>query len=330
MSYIQTVLGPIEPDKLGFTLPHEHIICDYLLCRSRANRKKPQWGTYMWFDNAEVMTEELKIYREDGGGAIVDVTCYGWGRDPVALRQISKESQVHIVACTGFYVENCMPDWVKYKTVDQLAGWIEREILTGCNARQSEEVTDIKAGIIKTSVSRSTYSHLELKGLKAVAEAHMRTGMPITSHNSGSIRYEIEGGNIGTELLEFFEEEGIDLESVIIGHTDENPDIRNLVSLAKKGAWIQFDTIGKENYILDETRADLVLAFKNRGLLDQLLLSQDRNRKPMLRQYGGPGYSDIINRFNPMLKRIGLSREEITKITHDNPAKALRRRAYAP
>ena len=326
MTYVQTVLGPIDPDKLGFTLPHEHIICDSLLCRSRANMKKPQWGTYMWFDDPEVMTKELKLYREDGGGAIVDVTCHGWGRDPIALRKISVESQVHIVACTGFYVENCMPDWVKYMTVDRLASWIEKQILTGCNARQSDEITDVKAGIIKTSVSRSTYSHLELKGLKAVAKAHLRTGIPITTHNSGSIRYEIEGGNIGTELLEFMEDEGVNPESIIIGHTDENPDIRNLVSLARKGVWIQFDTIGKQNYILDETRAALVLAFKNRGLLNQLLLSQDRNRKPMLRKYGGPGYSDVINRFKPMLERFGLTHEEIIRVTHVNPAKALRKR----
>ena len=325
MTYVQTVLGQIDPDKLGFTLPHEHIICDYLLCRSRV-RKKPQWGTYMWFDDPEVMTEELKYYREDGGGAVVDVTCHGWGRDPVTLRQISEASYVHIVACTGFYIENCMPDWVKYKTVDQLASWIEREIVTGCNARKSQEVTGVKAGIIKTSVSRPTYSHLELKGLKAVAKAHLRTGIPISTHNSGSIRYEIEGGNIGTELLEFLVDEGVNPESVIIGHTDENPDIRNLVSLARKGAWIQFDTIGKENYILDETRANLVLAFRNRGLLDQLLLSQDRNRKPMLRKYGGPGYSDIISRFNPILEKVGLTLKEIKKITHNNPGKALRKR----
>jgi phosphotriesterase-related protein len=327
MTYVQTVLGPIDPEELGFTLPHEHIICDSTLCRfHRYNGKRPPWGSYMWFDDIKVMTEELKKFKEDGGGAIVDVTCHGWGRDPIALKKISKESGVHIIACTGFYVENCMPNWVQHKTIDQLVKWIVREISIGCNAREKSEVTDIRAGIIKTSVSRPSFSRLELKGLRAVAKAHLKTGMPITSHNSGSIRYELEGGNIGKEMLTILEAEGVDPEAVIVGHTDENPDIRNFISLAKRGAWIQFDTIGKQHYMLDETRADLASALKEKGLLGHLLISQDRNRKPMLRKYGGPGYSDVLNRFIPILHDKGLTNEDVKKLTYDNPMKALRKR----
>jgi phosphotriesterase-related protein len=327
MTYIQTVLGRIKPEELGLTLPHEHVICDSTLCRSfRERDEKPPWGTYMWFDDVETMQVELRKFREDGGHAIVDVTCHGWGRDPTGLKHLSEMSGIHLIACTGFYVEDCMPSWVETRTVDELAKWIIREIEVGCNARMSSEVTPIKAGVIKTSVSRPNFSHNELKGIKAVAKANLQTGMPITSHNSGSIRYELEGGNIGLEMLGILEEEGIDPEAVIVGHTDENVDIRNLIVLAKRGAWIQFDTIGKEHYILDETRADLAVALKERGFLDHLLLSQDRNRKPMLRKYGGPGYSDIINRFVPLLLEKGLTSEDIFQVTVRNPSKALRKR----
>lgn len=327
MTFVQTVLGQIAPEKLGLTLPHEHIICDSTLCRFRgASGKRPHWGSYMWFDEVDVMTEELNMFRMDGGGAVVDVTCHGWGRDPLALRKISKESGVHIIACTGFYVENCMPSWMRQRTIDQLVKWIVREITVGCNARQDSLVKDVRAGIIKTSVSRPLFSHFELKGLKAVAKAHIKTGMPITSHNSGSIRFELEGGNIGKEMLVILEGEGVDPEAVIVGHMDENPDIRNLVSIAKMGAWIQFDTIGKQHYMLDETRADLATALKERGLLGHLLISQDRNRKPMLRRYGGPGYSDVLNRFIPILRDKDWSSEDVQKLTCDNPARALRKR----
>jgi len=327
VTYIQTVLGRIEPEELGFTLSHEHVICDSTLCRFFLERdEKPPWGTYMWLDDVEVMQDELSKFRDDGGHAIVDVTCHGWGRDPTALKYLSEKSGIHMIACTGFYVEDCMPSWVKIRTVEELADWIIREIEVGCNARMSSEVTPIKAGVIKTSVSRPCFSHNELKGLKAVAKAHLQTGMPITSHNSGSIRYELEGGNIGLEMLGLLEGEGVDPGAVIVGHTDENVDIRNLVLLAKYGAWIQFDTIGKEHYILDETRADLVVALKERGLLDHLLLSQDRNRKPMLWKYGGPGYSDIINRFVPLLLEKGLTHEDIIQLTVRNPLQAFRKR----
>ena len=170
------------------------------------------------------------------------------------------------------------------------------------------------------------YCAPESTGLKAVAKAHIKTGVPITSHNSGSIRFELEGGNIGKEMLAILEGEGVDPEAVIVGHMDENPDIRNLVSIAKKGAWIQFDTIGKQHYILDETRADLATALKKKGLLGHLLISQDRNRKPMLRRYDGPGYSDVLKRFIPILRDKGWNNKDIQKLTCDNPVKALRKR----
>jgi len=325
MTFINTVLGPISPENLGVTLTHEHIICDSSLCQSHTNNKRNlQWGSYMWLDETDVMIDELNKFKADGGNSIVEVTCHGWGRDPIALKEISRKSGVNIIACTGFYVENCMLSWVSHKTIDQLADWIEREITIGCNAMMSNKVTNVCAGIIKTSVSRPTFNHNELKGLKAVVKAHLKTGAPITSHNSGSVRFELEGGNIGRELLYIVESEGVDPEAIIIGHTDENVDIRNLTMLAKRGSWIQFDTIGKQHYLLDETRADLVVELKSRGYLNQLLLSQDRNRKPMLQKYGGPGYSDIIKRFIPLLINKGIKNKDIETLLIKNPAKALR------
>jgi phosphotriesterase-related protein len=278
----------------------------------------------MWFDDPEVMTCELLDFKGNGGGSIVEVTCHGWGRDPEALRDISEGSKVNIIATTGLYVEDCMPKWVSERSIEQLTDWIVREIQIGCNARLSDRVTDVRAGLIKTSVSRPHFSHEELRGLRAVARAQIETGAPIMSHNSGSIRFDLEGGNIGMELLDLLGEEGVDPEAVIIGHTDENPDIENLVSLLDRGAWIQFDTIGKENYILDEERAGLVSDLKELGLLGRLLLSQDRNRKPNLIKYGGPGYSDLINRFIPLMKVNGITDDEIRTLTVDNPSEALR------
>jgi phosphotriesterase-related protein len=280
----------------------------------------------MCFDEPEIMREELKLFKESGGGAIVDVTCHGWGRAPEMLKNLSFETGVHIVACTGFYIEDFMPDWIPEKTVEELADWVVREIEIGCNRRLSNEFTDVKAGVIKTSVSRPYFHRYELKGLEAVALAHLRTGVPITSHNSGSIRFELNGGNIGLELLDYLESMGVDLESVIVGHCDENADLRNLITLTRRGAYIQFDTIGKQQYLLDETRADLVVKLIDGGAIERILLSQDRNRKPMLKTYGGPGYSDIIDRFIPMLIERGVTKSQIHQLFVKNPAMAFRRR----
>jgi len=286
------------------------------------NKNLP-WGTYMWFDDMDEMTEELRGYRKSGGSAIVEVTCQGWGRDPEGLRDISLRTGVTIIVSTGLYVDDCQPGWVESVTTDQLASWFCREITTGCNARESDRVTAVKAGIIKVSCSRPSFEGNELKCLKAAALAQRRTGTAITSHNSASVRFEIRYGNVGTQMLEVLEDEGVAPNRVIIGHTDENADIRNLEALARKGAYVQFDTIGKQHYLLDTTRAELVRAVKEHGFLDHLLLGQDRNRKPELKKYGGPGYTDVLDRFTAMLLDRGLTREDIEKILVHNPARAL-------
>jgi predicted metal-dependent phosphotriesterase family hydrolase len=324
MSIVQTVLGPINSELLGTTLTHEHIICDACLCKSNRDRKEElPWGSYMWFDEIPTMIDEISRFRANGGNSIVEVTCHGWGRDPLALKEISEKTGVHIVASTGFYVEDCMPPWVSKMSVDQLSDWVQKEILVGCTTKTDDKVTDIRAGIIKTSLSRPQFCGDELKCVKAVAKAHLKTGAPITSHSSGSIRFEIEGGNAGTQLLSLLEEEGVQPDALIVGHADENPNIDNLVMLAKRGAWIQFDTIGKQQYIPDEARADLVIELKDKGMLDHLLLSQDRNRKPELYRYGGPGYLDLMNRFVPILRNKGITDNDIRLILVDNPRKAL-------
>lgn len=75
MAHIQTVLGPVKQENLGLTLPHEHIICDASLCRSRREQAEifPR-GSYMWFDEPETMVEELRDFRKNGGGCVVEVT----------------------------------------------------------------------------------------------------------------------------------------------------------------------------------------------------------------------------------------------------------------
>ena len=77
---------------------------------------------------------------------------------------------------------------------------------------------------------------MEERCARAVARAHLRTGLPITTQTSGNIRFEIRGGNIGFRHLDLFESEGVDPGRVIVGHTDENADLRALVALCQRGA----------------------------------------------------------------------------------------------
>ena len=79
MAHVQTVLGPIEPDALGFTLPHEHTQIALWHIQSR-------WDYWQLTRDEPVILDELARFRDVGGSGLVDLTLPGVGRDPVWLR----------------------------------------------------------------------------------------------------------------------------------------------------------------------------------------------------------------------------------------------------
>ncbi len=314
---IQTVLGPISPDALGVTYTHEHLWCNQALCRSGGRWRRPDPRSLMILDEPELILEELIEVYGLGGRAIVEVTVAGWGRDVTRLRDLSTRSRLHIVATSGYYVEACHPPWAREATVEDLAEALVREATDGADG------TDIKTGVLKSGISRPVLEGAEERCARAVARAHLRTGLPITTHTSGNIRFEIAGGNIGAQLLDLFEAEGVDPSSVIVGHADENADIRALEQFCRRGAFVQFDVIGKQHWMLDTTRAALAASLFERGLGSHLLLSNDRARKTELRRYGGPGYRYVLESFVPLLQQAGLNESAVRAMLVDNPARAL-------
>jgi predicted metal-dependent phosphotriesterase family hydrolase len=317
---IQTVLGPVSPAEFGACLPHEHVWCDQRLApRPELFGVTRSTGTYMRLDNIEQMTGELAAYRDAGGASIVEVTCDGWGRDLEVLARLSSATGVHIVATAGFYIEPCMPTFVAEWTVERLADHLTREIEEGVGD------TGRRCGVLKSAIHRARPEELELKGLRAVAIAQRRTGVPITSHTTGARRQEVPGGTVGVRQLEILKAEGVAPSRFIVGHVDERPDIDILSALADEGCFIQFDVIGKEHWLLDATRAELVQALLGRGYVKHLLLSHDCNRDHEMRYGGGGGYCHIFETFLPRLWDLGVSEEEIQTMMVDNPARAFAR-----
>ena len=318
MAVIQTVLGPIKPDDLGVCLPHEHIWCDQNLgprLSLMGTLRDP--AKFMRLNNFEFMVDELKAYKAAGGGAIVEVTCDGWGRDLDILAKLSSASEVHIVATSGFYIEPHIPYFLDSMSVEELADHISAEI-----EDQASE-TGLRCGLFKSAIHRARVEDIELKILQAVAIAQKRTGAAITTHTTGSRRMEVPGGVAGVEQLRILKELGVSPTRFIVGHVDERPDIDVLSSLAAEGCYIQFDVIGKEHYLLDTTRAELVHSMIQRGHLSNLMISQDRNRDHEMRYSGNSGYCHIFETFLPKLRNLGVTAEQITTIMTENPARAL-------
>jgi phosphotriesterase-related protein len=297
---VQTVRGPVAADALGVTLPHEHLFIDLL---------REYRGTGLLSDEA-LAIEELARFRDAGGGTLVDCTSEGLGRSPEALRRVAEATGVHIVMGSGYYRRPYLDEVsIDGRSVDALADTIVRDLTEGVGA------TGIRAGIIGEIGCDRSISAVEERVFRAAARAHRRTGVTITTH---AARWPV-----GEAQLDLLAEEGVDPERVIIGHCDMVPDPAYHLRLARRGAWVQFDTIQGTHERDTRDRIDWIRRLLDAGMGDRLLLSHDVCLTTDLAAYGGPGYAYLLTGFRPRLLAAGLSGAEIDRLTIDGPRQVL-------
>lgn len=301
MAAVTTVLGPIPPAELGRTLMHEHLLCDFYRVTGDLDQL---------LNDEHLACDELLSLVEAGGAALVECTTPDFGRDPQGLRRISERTGVHIVMGTGWYRQPYYPPEIDSSSTDALAAVMIAELSEGVAG------SGIRAGIIgEIGIDRNHASAQEERVLRAAARAQRATGAPLTTHAS---MYPV-----GIQQLEILREEGVDPARVIIGHCDTFLDLDYHLAILDSGAWVQFDTIGRDHMNPDERRATALLELLRRGRVEQLLLSSDRCFRSDLRAFGGVGYGHVFGSFCERLRSLGVDESEIETMTVDNPARVL-------
>ena len=307
--HAETVLGPIDPADLGWTLPHEHTA---IALWHIANR----WDYWELRRDEPVIVEELAAFRAAGGGTVVDLTLDGVGRDPGWLAGIARATGLHLVMGSGWYRGAHYPaeTLIDRRSVDSLADEIVRDATEGVGD------TGIRSGIIgEIGTDKPWLSAQEERVHRAAARAARRSGLAITTHAVQS--------TVGLDQLAIFEAEGADLSRVVIGHADSNPSLDYHLAIVGRGATVEFDFLGMtftplerhgEGRIVDSLRELLA-----RGHVERILISQDVCHDSQLRRYGGNGYTYLADTFLPRLRAAGVSESEIRTITVDNPRRLL-------
>ena len=197
MSNVETVLGPIPVSEIGFCLMHEHIVVSNWSMRQKFTE---------WFDADKEIPKAiaaLKAAKEIGVTTIVDLTPINLGRDVDIIRRVSEESEVNVIVATGFYWNE--EPWMAGWTAEQLAEYLIGDIEVGINGSTA------KAGIIKCATDHPGVTPMNRKLLETAAIAHKNTGIPISTHTSVANESGLEQQNV-------FEETGVDLSRVVIGH----------------------------------------------------------------------------------------------------------------
>ncbi len=156
------------------------------------------------------------------------------------------------------------------------------------------------------------------KVLRASARAHRQTGVPIGTHTFVANR-------TGLDQVRVFQEEGVDLGRVIIGHSDDSDDIDYLEEILQSGAYLGMDRIGLTRPRSHAERADMIAALIERGHVERICLSHDSGvmegfdeavkaeRSPDWR------YTFIPREFSGLLRERGVSDEAIEQMTVGNP-----------
>jgi phosphotriesterase-related protein len=295
-----SVRGPVAAAELGVTLPHEHLFIDLL---------REYRGAGLLRDEA-LAARELAAFAAAGGRTLVDCTTPDLGRDPAALRRVAEATGVQVVMGSGHYRRPYLDvDRIDRLSVDALADEIVRDLTEGVAE------TGIRAGIIgEIGCDRSIGAHEE-RAFRAAARAHRRTGVTITTH---AARWPV-----GLAQLDLLAEEGVDPGRVIIGHCDMVPDPGYQLQIARRGAFVQLDTIQGESVWDIERRVALVRELLDAGFEERILLSQDICLSTDLAAAGGPGYAYLLTGFRPQLAAAGIDARIIDRLLFDNPRRAL-------
>jgi predicted metal-dependent phosphotriesterase family hydrolase len=306
---IMTVTGPIPAEQAGPTLPHEHILVDFV----GADQVGPH--RYDSDEVRKVALPHLVKLREAGGRTLFECTPAYLGRDPGLLRRLSLESSVHLVTNTGYYgaMDNkFLPPHAFTESAEELAARWTAEW------EQGIEGTGIRPGFIKIGLGGGPLPELHRKLVRAAARTHLATGLTIAAHTGNQ--------EAALEQVSILREERVDPSAWIWVHAGGAQNSEAHVRVARQGGWVEFDSIGPDTR---EENLERVSFMKERNLLGRVLLSQDAGWYDVNESKGEKfrPFDEFFTRFLPALRERGFSRNEIERLTVRNPQEAFSIRA---
>jgi phosphotriesterase-related protein len=265
MSDVRTIRGTIDSSGLGWTLSHEHLTAG-----------GPGMQSFPWVydedDALKASVEALRRARDAGIDSMIDLTPFDLGRQVSLFEKVAEaDTGVNLVCATGVY--RWVPMYLIRRDPDDIAEHFVREIQEGIQG------TAVRAGIIKLAWDQeyrlnegpagfTVRSGLE-RTARAAARAAKAAGVPISCHT-------LAADELGTPLLDIFEDEGLDLRAVTIGHSNDSSDPDYLRRIADRGALLGLDRFfpraGEPEL---ERRAALALALALDGFAEQVSLGHD-------------------------------------------------------
>ena len=303
MTHLVTTHGAKSADQLGMILPHEHVFVDL------RTWDQPGYGQAEAADVIALMQPEIEKIKAQGVTALVECSTVGVGRRADIDKAVADATSFPIVVPTGVYREPWIPPWIHEASEDALAEWMRGEL------EGEIEQSGVQAGWIKLSAGDDGITATEAKVLRAAARAASRVNAVIGSH---TIR-----GRVVKDQLDIIEAAGYTPDRFIWIHTQAEPDFDQHLEMARRGAWIEYDSIGSKD---DAWYIDHILKVLEAGLGNHLLLSHDRGwYDPAAPGRDLKPYTHLNAVLVPKLRAHGVDDVTMRQLTHTNPFQAFAR-----
>lgn len=312
---INTVRGLVDSSKLGVTLMHEHI---FVLSAEIVANYPEAWGD----EERRVADAVARLNELSARGihSVVDLTVVGLGRYIPRIQRIAAQTPVNIIVATGIYTYNDIPFYFHFRGPG--TPFDGPEIMVEMFVRDIQQGiadTGVRAGILKCATDTPGMTKGVERVLRAVAQTHRQTGVPISTHTHARSKR-------GLEQQRVFCEEGVDLSRVVIGHSGDTTDLDYLEELIKNGSYLGMDRFGIDSILPFEDRVATVAKLCERGHANKMVLSHDaacfndwlpeRDLPAALPNWH---FLHIHNDVIPALKRQGVTDEQIQIMMVDNP-----------
>jgi len=316
MATIETARGTIDSADLGRVLIHEHV---FLMDTEYTYNYRPDFFEEKTVTDAADRLNRLKAIGID---TIIDLTVLGLGRHMPTLAMAAALTDLNIIVSTGAYTFDAVPSAFQFWGPGLLKDVPDEPMVDHFVKDITEGIagTGIKAAMLKCAIDEPGLKAGVERVMRAIAKTNRITGTPITVHTAPLQ----ETGLLAQRIMQ---EEGVDLEDVVIGHCGDTTDVDYLMKIADKGSILGMDRFGVDFAISMEQRVATIAEMVRRGYAGQLTLSHDccawSDFFPEVADYHAAmprhNYMHIHEDVIPALLEAGVSQGDIDRMFLENP-----------
>jgi phosphotriesterase-related protein len=309
MRTVSTTSGEMDAAQLGAVNVHEHVILD-----GSGNPRIPE--DFHHTDIAKI-APELAAWKAAGGGAIVDSSPIGAGRNIALLTQTSRDAGLPLIAATGFHKHSYYPGdhWAFSEPEETLHTILldecTRGILLDDRSPFTSKRSEIKAGILKMGLDAQGVTPWLAKIIAATARTMEKTAVPCMFHTEPGVPFEA--------LIKKLDQDHIPPHRTILCHMGKSLDPELHHMLAREGFYLEFDEMVRPAPPLPKLARAIRQLF-DRGRGHSVLFAGDLARRSYWTCYGGtPGLPYLMTKLPRELSSFGFTREMLDEIWVKNP-----------